>query len=214
MFVKLHYDHYFIVFSELPGVEVVASTSVIITRSAQFFKWPGHGLELHILANSLPPNVHTCVLQIYASCTGQYKFPDATELVSAVYWIKPVPYCAFSHPITLQLQHCVKKSNLKNLCFVRAVDTQETFPYNFTRLENRGFFSDESQYGCMEVEHFSGYGLVADEGVERLYTAGLYYLGQGLSSWHIHLTLHWDMDIHNTVSVGDENMFIETWMHI
>ncbi len=188
--------------TDLPGVEVIGQTTLIITRSAQCFKWDGHGLEINVPPNTLPPEIDHCVLQIYVSLSGQYKLPDNNELVSAIYWIRPIPYCKFTQPVTLQLQHCAQKSHRKNLSFIRAVCTQEKLPYTFTKLDGRGVFSEESRFGLIKLEHFSGFAIAAEGGAEMLYTAGLYYIGLGLRSWEIHLVVNRDTEVYNTVSCG------------
>ena len=183
-------------------MEVIGQTTLIITRSAQHFKWDGHGLEIHVPPNTLPPEIDHCVLQIYVSLSGQYKLPDNNELASAIYWIRPIPYCKFAQPVTLQLQHCAQKSHLKNLSFIRAVCTQDKLPYTFTKLDGRGVFSEESRFGSIKLEHFSGFAIAAEGDAEMLYTAGLYYIGLGLRSWEIHLVVNRDTEVYNTVSCG------------
>ncbi len=142
--------------ADILGIEVVSETTLTVTQSSLSFKWKGHGLEIQIPANSLPPETDHCVLQIYASLSGQYKTPDKNELVSAVFWFRPVPYCNFVQPLTIQIRHCATKDTVKKLSFLRAVCTQESLPYVFKKVEKNESFSEKSSYGSIQVTHFSG----------------------------------------------------------
>ena len=181
--------------TDLPGVEVVGRTSVVVTNSGQSFYWSGYGFKLHSPPGSLPSGVDQCVLHIYASLAGQYQLPDNVVLVSAVFWVRCDPPCRFKQKLTIELQHCAKMTSSTKLTFVRAVCSQESLPYTFKKLEGRGSFSGQSSYGSLELDHFSGVG-VAGEDVERLYTASLYYLNQSVRSTEIHLVVSWNLDAH------------------
>ena len=185
---------------DLPGVEVIGQTSLVITSSAQTFQWTGYGFKLHVPEDSLPVDVDSCVLHIYASISGQYQFPGNQELVSAVYWVRCEPPCRFKQQLTAEFQHCAKKAYSNMLTFVRAVCSQKTLPYAFIKVEGCGTFTDQSSYGIIQLDHFSGYAVTGDSPIERMYTASLYYLGRGICSWEIHLVVTWDDEPHVTVS--------------
>ncbi|XP_064401960.1 uncharacterized protein LOC135347815 isoform X2 [Halichondria panicea] len=183
---------------DLPGVEVVASTCVIVTNSPQIFRWVGYGFKLTIPQGSLPAGVDQCRLDIKASVAGQYQFPDNLQLVSGVIWIRPYPSGQFQQQLTVEIQHCAKMTSSTKLSFVRAHCSQESLPYTFKQLEGRGSFTEFSSYGSLELNQFSGLA-VTGEDVERVYTASLYYLGSELHSREIHFVVNWDNEIHNTL---------------
>ena len=185
----------------MPGVEVVGQTSLVVINAAQTFQWEGYGFNLHVSADSLPADVESCVLHIYASISGQYEFPDNQELVSAIYWVRCEPPCQFKRPLTAEFQHCAKKAYSNKLTFVRAVCSQKVLPYTFKKVEGRGTFTDQSSYGSIQLDHFSGFAVTGEGPIERLYTAGLYYLGRDVRSWEIHLVVTWDDEPHVTVSL-------------
>ena len=168
---------------------------MVVTNSGQSFYWSGYGFKLHSPPGSLPSGVDRCVLHIYASLAGQYQLPDNVVLVSAVFWVRCDPPCRFKQKLTIEIQHCAKLTSSTKLTFVGAVCSQESLPYTFKKLEGRGSFSEQSSYGLLELDHFSGVG-VAGEDVERLYTASLYYLNQSVRSTEIHLVVSWNLDAH------------------
>ncbi len=191
--------------SDLPSVEVLASTCVIVTNSPQTFHWVGYGFKLTIPQGSLPAGVDQCQLDIKASVAGQYQFPDNFQLVSGVFWMRPRPLCRFQQQLRVQIQHCAKMTSSTKLSFVRAHCSQKSLPYSFKQLEGRGSFTEHSSYGSLELSQFSGLG-VAGEDVERVYTDSLYYLGSELHSREIHFVVNWDNEIHKTVQMTFYNV--------
>ena len=172
---------------------------MIVTNSPQTFHWDGYGFKLTIPQGSLPAGVDQCRLDIKASVAGQYLFPNNLQLVSGVFWIRPLPSGRFQQQLTVEIQHCAKMTSSTKLSFVRAHCSQESLPYTFKHLEGCGSFTEHSSYGSLELSQFSGLA-VTGENVERVYTASLYYLGSELYSREIHFVVNWDNDIHNTVS--------------
>ncbi len=146
----------------LRGVEVVASTSVVLTNSQTIFNWSGHGLKLSVPPDSLPAGVDQCRLDIVASTAGQYHFPDTLQLVSGVFWVRPDVPGPFRQALTVEVQHCAKMSSSTKLSFVRAHCSQESLPYRFMEVEGRGLFTEHSSYGSLEVTHFSGYAVTGE----------------------------------------------------
>ncbi len=184
--------------SDLPGVEAVAHTQVIVTNSSQIFHWDGYGFELHISQDSLPSGVNQCQLDIVGSAVGQYQFPGNLQLVSGIFWIRSHPPIRFKKLMTVRIQHCAAKTTSSTkLSFVRAHCSQaSSLPYTFQQLKERGTFIDS--YGQLMLNQFSGLAVTGDD-VERVYTASLYYLGSELHSREIHFVVNWDNDIHKTV---------------
>ncbi|XP_064384700.1 uncharacterized protein LOC135333630 isoform X1 [Halichondria panicea] len=188
---------------DLPGVEAVAHTHVIITNSSQTFLWDGYGFKLHIPQNSLPPGVDQCRLDIKASVAGNYQFPNNLQLVSGVFWVRPHPSGPFQQLLTVEIQHCAKMTSSTKLSFVRARCSQESLPYTFKQLEGRGSsFTEHSSYGSLELNQFSGLA-VTGEDVERKYIASLYYFGSELHSREIHFIVNWNDEIHRSCVIEE-----------
>ena len=159
---------------KLAGVEECDETSVILHSSlGQHVDW--NGLKLHIHADSLPEGTDQCTIHIMVSLAGEYKFPEGTSPVSAVYWLCCEPQCTFTKPIRVEIQHCSTKQNLSKLKIVRAFCSQDQLPYKFKPLEG-GRFSADTSYGAIEVKGFSGFGVVEEStSSERLYYNQLFY---------------------------------------
>ena len=146
-------------------------------------------------------------MTISATISGQYQFPDNTDLVSGVYWITCPHKFPEEHPVTLTLQHCASIKNpdqLNSLLFVTAKCTQKTLPYEFKELDG-GIFSTENCYGSIKLHHFSGIGVgrkrkrqqnKAKEEDKTSYVIRTYYFSQGANNWLTHIVIVWNLDIH------------------
>ncbi len=181
----------------------MANTCVIVTNSPQTFHWVGYGFKLTIPQGSLPAGVDQCRLDIKASAAGQYHFPDNLQLVSGVFWIRPLPLCRFQQQLTIKIQHCAKMTSSTKLSFVRACCSQKQLPYTFEVVDSHASFSEHTSYGVLEINHFSGFGntVKTTEGVaaERHYIASLYYFEVSPSISRIHFVVTWNTDIHREV---------------
>ncbi len=186
--------------SDLPGVEVVASTCVIVTNSPQTFHWVGYGFKLTIPQGSLPAGVDQCRLDIKASVAGQYQFPDNLQLVSGVFWVRSRPSSRFQRQLRVEIQHCTRMTSSTKLSFARAHCSQENLPYTFKQLEGRGSFTEHSSYGLLGVNHFSSLAIAAEGDVDRQYVASLYYLKADPRTVEIYFTINVDDEIHIAVS--------------
>ena len=184
---------------KLPGVEECAEKSVVVHSSqGQIVEWSS--LRLHIHKDSLPKNLHQCTIYIKASLAGDYEIPENSSLVSAVFWLRCEPQCTFTKPITVEIQHCSTKQDLSRLKIVRAFCNQKQLPYKFKPLG--GKFDTATSYGAIEVNSFSGVGVVEENPVsERMYYSQLFY-----RSYHshqqrheIHITFTWNTDTHINV---------------
>ena len=173
----------------------------MITNSAQSFYWTGYGFKLYTPPGSLPDGVDHCVLYITVSLAGQYKLPDGQELVSAIFWVRHDPTCRFKQKLTVEIQHCAKITSSTKLTFVRAVCSQKSLPYTFKKLEGQGSFSGQSSYGCLEVNHFSGLGITAEEDVDKSYIASLWYKCRNPRLLELYFVITWDHEVHHTVSI-------------
>ena len=219
----LHHSGY------LRGVEVIGHTSFTYTGRAQSLEWRRFGFKMHFPAKALPPVVNECQLHIKASFSGQFQFPENTVLLSPIYWIT----CRhkLEKPVTVEIQHCVAKlENLQHkssLTFIVAKCTQEDLPYQFEILGG-GVFSPSSQYGSIELNHFSGWGIAfrswlglstdqpaqglsTDQPAQgyayqaeldpRSYCARYYYSNSGTKSWEVYFAITWNLELHMAVSI-------------
>ena len=182
----------------LPGVEVCAETTIVVTNDQQSFYWEGYGLKLNISKGSLPEGVEQCTVKIMASLAGQYEFPEESHLVSGVYWLRCEPMVKFTKLLSLEIQHCAKAEDISKLSFVRAVCTQEKLPYTFKRLNQ--VINSSSSYGLTRLQHFSARAITQEGSQDREYVASLYYLNRSVSTCNIHFVVTWDIEAHLTVS--------------
>ena len=172
-----------------------------VTNLAQCFYWSGYGFKLNIPPSSLPADVDKCILHVSVSLVGHYQLPDSEmQLVSPIFWVRPDPLCCFQQQLTIEIQHCTKMTSSTKLTFVRAVCSQKSLPYTFTKVEEgSGSFSMLSSYGLLQVNHFSGYG-VAGEDIERNYVASLFHRRENPWNIDVHFVITWDDEAHFTVS--------------
>ena len=186
----------------LPGVEVCAETTIVVTNDQQSSYWKGYGLRLNIPKGSLPEGVEQCTIKILASLAGQYEFPEESHLVSGVFWLRCEPMVKFTKLMSVEIQHCAKAENISKLSFVRAVCTQEKLPYTFQQLNQVISTSSSSSYGLTRLQHFSGLGITQEGSQDRGYVAKLFYRNRSISNnyYDIHFVVTWDTDLHHTVS--------------
>ena len=185
---------------DLCGVEVCGEVSVVAhsSRSLQF-EWKGYGLKLYIEEDSLPAGVEHCTINIKASIAGQYEFPENSPPVSAVFWFSCETVRKFIKPIIVEIQHCAKVESINDhsISFVRAVCSQKQLPYTF-KLLPKGVFTSHSSYGVIELNNFSGVGVIQQGLEEREYYSRLVYL---IQRSEVHFIVTWNVDAHLTVSM-------------
>ncbi len=147
--------------------------------SSKVFEWKGYGLKLKVpkqeadsyydpyyLANDL-------TITIKVSFSGQYQFPDGTELVSPVFWLSCEPSTSFEPPLSLEIQHCALPENSHRLFMAKALCTQKDLPYSF-KVQHGGTFNKHSSYGVIEMGSFSGVGVVQERSGERQYWSSMF----------------------------------------
>ena len=164
--------------------------------SPQLFDWERFGLKLHIPKGSLPVGMEQCTINIKASLSGQYKFPDDSNLVSAIFWFHCEPECCFKRQISIEIQHCAQSANFNNLSFVRASSAQK-LPFIFRHLG--GYFTDRSSYGVLQLSTFSGLGVAQRGSNDRDYCASLFYHGNTERRQEVHFVVTWNVAAHLTV---------------
>ena len=193
----------------LRGVEVIDHITFTYTGKAQSFCWKHSGFKMHLPDHALPASVNECHIQIKASLSGQFKFPEDTEILSSIYWVN-CPH-NFSKPVTVEIQHCAKPEHLQypsSLTFIVAKCNQESLPYQFKTLDG-GVFSPSSRYGSIELTQFSGLGVAFQSITQWLglrsydpksYCARLYYSSSGTNSWEVYFAIMWNLDLHMKVN--------------
>ena len=204
----------------LRSVEVLGHTSFTYTGRAQSFEWLNHGFKIHFPENALPSEVNECRVHVTASLSGQFQFPDDTELISGIYWIA-TPHI-FTKPVTVNIQHCSARTvHPSTLTYIVAKCTQEDLPYKFNSLSG-GVFAPSSRYGSISLTHFSGLGVASRSPrrpslMQRLvrrrpqdeseisnvksYCARLYYRSSGILSWEVYFVIMWNLELHIAVSL-------------
>jgi len=179
-------------------VKVIEKTSIIITSQAQTINCKGYGLKLHIPQYSLPPDFEQCRLLIKV-ISGQFKLPENTFLVSAVYWLDSEPGIIFSKHLTVEIQHCATSTS--RLSFVSAKHLHDTFD-----AVEKGEFSHGSVYGRVQLNHFSLWGIVCKMSdwltgnQQLLYCGHLYYMNKEINLRHIHYVITKNLEVDITVS--------------
>ena len=183
----------------LPGVDVCAETTVIITNNPQTFIWEKFGLKLHIPKGCLPEDVKQCTINIKASLAGHYKFSKDAILVSGIFWLRCEPRCRFNMPVSIEIEHCAESENTSKLTFVKALCSQKNLPYTFTEIG--GQFNEKSSYGILELSSFSGLAVLLRGSRGREYSARLFYLNLTAYMYEIHMVITWNTKLHLAVSV-------------
>ena len=187
---------------------MVAEKNFVITNQAQSYSWDEYGFRLHVPENSLEAGLSETTINVRVSLSGQFQLPADSELVSAVYWVFS-PHM-FSQPLTVDVQHCAAPSQSSNLSFVRTKCTQKERPYQFKELQG-GVFGQQSFYGSISVNHFSGVGITkrkrpnesSESGSrtdEQQYCACLYKEKKGKGLYRLHFVVMKDLEAYRTVS--------------
>ena len=181
----------------LRGVDsVVDEIEFVLTNEAQSYEWTDGGFKLAIPHDALPVEAAPCRISVKASLSGQFGFPENSELVSPVYWIFTPKNLKFSKPLTVHVQHCgtVETKDDSDLSFVVAKCTQPDLPYKFKFLDG-GLFIPNGSYGSIPVTHFSGLGIVSKLRKNCSYCARTYVANSGRDDWRVYFVILRDLDI-------------------
>ena len=173
-------------------------TVVTVTSSSQSFHWEGYGLKLKVPAQSLPSHINSCKITLMVSLSGLYQFPDNTELVSPVFWLRCKPQVQFEIPLSLEIEHCAPLENYSHLRMTRALCSQKDLPYLFKVIPGGGKFSRHSSYGVIGLNHFSGIAVGQEGSSDRRYVSSVFYMGPPRIR-DIHFTVTHDTSTHLTV---------------
>ena len=144
----------------LDNVHVGGETVYLIQGShTQSFNWTRWGMRMYFSDNTVSSN-ETCEVAVKALVGGKFKFPNGSQLISAVYAVSFARKLA--KPVRLEIQHCAvlkEESQFKYLSFVKATTKQKIPPFEFSPLE-RGSFDLESQFGSIILDHFCFFAII------------------------------------------------------
>ena len=138
---------------------MVAQRSFPLTLQAHSFEWREYGFMLHVPEGSLPPEMTQTTVDVRVSLSGQFEFPEDSDVVSATYWLS-CPH-KFMKPLDVEFQHCAAitdPSQRSQLSFVISKSTQGSL-CKFKVLEG-GTFSQHSSYGRISLTDFSRLAIV------------------------------------------------------
>ena len=146
----------------LSDVQVAKELFLVQGDKPQLMNWERFGLRIGVEEDSL--SSETVEVATTALVGGEFKFPENTVLVSAVYAVtvsKPL-----LKPLRLELQHCVDLTDQpglsKYLKFAIAPVNTPSLPYQFRIIEG-GEFSSYSRYGSIQRKEFSYVCIVGEE---------------------------------------------------
>ena len=167
----------------------------MLTDETRSYEWTDSGFKIYTPHGALPAGVVPCQVNVKASLSGQFEFPENSELVSPIYWISTSKNLRFSRPLTVHIQHCgtVEDRDDSDLSFVVAKCTQPDLPYKFKFLDG-GLFTPYSSYGSISVTHFSGLGIISKLR-KRSYCARTYVANRGRNEWRVYFIILRDLNI-------------------
>ena len=116
--------------------------------------WERYGLRIGVSEGSLSSE-ETAEAAVVALVGGDFKFPDNTVLVSAVYAISVSR--RLLKPLRLEMQHCVsitRRDQTRYIKFAIAPVDMPSLAYQF-RIVEGGEFSIGSRYGSIDRKEFS-----------------------------------------------------------
>ena len=118
--------------------------------------WEKYGFRLHCPKGAVSKDTQVAVA---ALVSGNFKVPEGTVLVSAVYAIsvsKPL-----LKSLIIELQHCVGLRNTGQTCCLKFVRGPLKSPYQLSIIDG-GVFSVGNRYGSIERDDFCAIGIVAE----------------------------------------------------
>ena len=181
---------------------------MIVTSEEQSFVWKDYGLRLYIPQGSLPAGHTHCCIKIRAAVSGQFQFPKGSRPVSAVYWLSSDLEGEFSQSLTLEIQHCARRSAVHELEVATAATTSHSLPFQFQCLKG-GVFSQFNSYGSIQLNHFCLLCLIWN-GLCSLfscppltYCSHIYYTEKTERSCKAHVVITQDLETHIKVSEGN-----------
>ena len=139
----------------LSDVHIVSKKLFLIQGDRpQMMNWERYGLRIGVSEGSLSSE-ETAEAAVVALVGGDFKFPDNTVLISAVYAISVSR--RLLKPLRLEMQHCVsitRRDQTRYIKFAIAPVDTPSLPYQF-RIVEGGEFSIGSRYGSIDRKEFS-----------------------------------------------------------
>ena len=161
----------------LSRVDVHGETVLeVVGDKPQKLEWPGYGFYIDVPEGALPPGVTACV-HVKAILGGQFKFPENSRLISALYWISSSE--VFRKEVAVNIEHCAvikTKEQCSSFKFIIAKCSQTAVPYTFR--ERGGDFNPHSQYGTIKLKRFCVVGETSSTDTKLCCTALMFYKKQ------------------------------------
>ena len=158
----------------LRGVEVCEETVLeVVGDKSQKLEWPGYGFYLEVPDGALPSGA-TSSVAVKVILTGQFKIPEESRLISAIYWISASE--EFLKEVAVNIQHCAiirSEEECSKFRFIIAKCSQKELPYRFRVRE--GLFNPYTQYATIKLKQFSLLGEIGPRGTVIRYTALKFY---------------------------------------
>ena len=145
----------------------------VVGDKPQKLQWPGYGFYLEVPDGALAPGV-TASVGVKMILSGQFKLPENSQLISAIYWISSSEM--FLKEVAVNIQHCAvisTEEQCSKFRFIVAKCSQKVLPYTFK--EKRGSFNVRTQYAAIKVKQFSMFAETAPEDTELCYTGLVFY---------------------------------------
>ena len=144
----------------LSRVDVHGETVLeVVGDKPQKLEWSGYGFYIEVPEGALPPGV-TASVRVKVILGGQFKFPENSRLISALYWISSSK--EFLEEVAVNIEHCAvikTKEQCSSFRFIIAKSSQTVVPYTFK--EREGYFNPHTQYGTIKLKRFCAIGATA-----------------------------------------------------
>ena len=176
----------------------------VVGDKPQKLEWPGYGFYIEVPEGALAADV-TASVGVKVILGGQFKLPENSQLISAVYWISSSE--VFLKEVAVNIQHCAVIRSEEECCkfkFIIARCSQKELPYTFR--ERGGVFNPNTRYATIRLKQFSLVGGTAPTDTETLCTALMFYKAQILHT--LNETVH--VDFHFVV-VKDLEPYLEVF---
>ena len=139
---------------------IIQEVFSIAGESPQVFHWERYGFKMTIPYGALEPD-GTCDIAVVAIGQGEFRFPENTQLVSAIYAIAMTR--KLLQPATVEMEHCVDlktPEQCNRLTFVQAHSIREDLPYVFEEIDG-GDFSPQNSMGKISLDRFDQLAIVS-----------------------------------------------------
>ena len=158
----------------LRGIEVYEETVLeVVGDKPQKLEWPGYGFYMEVPDGALPTGVIANV-SVKVILSGQFKLPENSQLISAIYWISSSE--VFLKKVAVNIQHfaiITNEEQCSKLSFVIAKSSQKELPYTFH--EREGSFNPQTQYGTIMENQFCLLALIGSVDTELHFASLKFY---------------------------------------